>query len=403
VFYYQFYHLNNNMERILRSIAILAFILTSLCSFSQGIDFYEGTYQEAFKLAEKQDKLVFVDAYAEWCGPCKRMAATTFKDTEVGSFFNEQFINLKIDMEKGQGLTFRNEYPVSAFPTLLFIDGAGEVVHKAVGGKKTADFLQLGQLALRKFDNSDKYAKLYEEGNRDFDLMIKYVQSLNKVEKPSLKISNEYLRSKPAISDQQMAEFLYEATTHADSRIFDMMVDHKSQIIKIKGEAALAEKVEEACCKTVEKAIEFESPELLSSAKEKLKKNAKSKYKSFNVKSDMDYYLGTGDVDNYLKKSKEYVSKIIKKNPEELRKMAIDLTTEFKDNPEALSLAGESIQKSIKLQDSAESRMTYATILIHAEQKSEALKQANQALEIAKDNGEPVKKIQGMIQYLQSS
>jgi len=47
--------------------------------------------------------------------------------------------------------------------------------------------------------------------------------------------------------------------------------------------------------------------------------------------------------------------------------------------------------------------MTYATILIHAEQKSEALKQANQALEIAKDNGEPVKKIQGMIQYLQSS
>jgi len=83
--------------------------------------------------------------------------------------------------------------------------------------------------------------------------------------------------------------------------------------------------------------------------------------------------------------------------------MAIDLTTEFKDNPEALSLAGESIQKSIKLQDSAESRMTYATILIHAEQKSEALKQANQALEIAKDNGEPVKKIQGMIQYLQSS
>ncbi len=394
---------NNNMERIVRSIAILSFILGSLCGYSQGIEFYKGTYQEAFKQAEEEGKLIFVDAYAEWCGPCKRMAATTFKDAEVGDFFNKQFINLKIDMEKGQGLTFRDEYPVSAFPTLLFIDGSGKIVHKAVGAKKTPDFIQLAKLALRKFDNSDKYAKLYEEGNREFDLMMKYVQALNRAEKPSLKISNEYLRSKPAISEQQMAEFLYVATTHADSRIFDMMVDHKSQIIKMKGEAALVEKVEEACCKTVEKAIEFESPELLSAAKEKLKKNAKAKYKSFDVKSDMDYYLGTGDIDNYLKKSKEYVSKIIKKDPVELKKMAIDLTTEFKDNPAALSLAGQSIQKSIKLEDSAESRMTYATILIHSDQKSEALKQANQALEIAKDKGEPVKKIQGMIQYLQSS
>ena len=394
---------NNNMERIVSSIAILSFILFSQLGHAEGIDFFKGTYQEAFAQAEEEGKLVFVDAYAEWCGPCKRMAATTFKDAQVGEFFNKQFINLKIDMEKGQGLTFRDEYPVSAFPTLLFIDGSGKVVHKEVGGKKTDDFLKLAQLALRKHDNSDKYAKLYEEGNRDFDLMMKYVKALNKAEKPSLKVSNEYVRSEPSISDQQMAEFLFEATTHADSRLFDMMVDHKSQIIELKGKEALADKVEEACCKTVEKAIEYESPELLTSAKEKIKKNAKSKYKSFDVKSDMDYYLGTGDTESYLKKTKEYVQKIIKKDPEKLNKVAQELVTEFKTNKDALSIAGETMKKSIKLRDSSESRLTYATILIHADQNAEALKQANQALEIAKDNGEPVKKIQGVIQYLKSS
>lgn len=103
---------------------LLFFGLTlSFSATSQGIEFFDGNYKDAFAKAEEEGKLVFVDAFAQWCGPCKRMAATTFKEAAVGDFFNKEFINLKIDMEKGQGLEFRGKYPVSAYPTLMFING----------------------------------------------------------------------------------------------------------------------------------------------------------------------------------------------------------------------------------------------------------------------------------------
>ena len=49
---------------------------------------------------------------------------------EVGDFYNANFINLKLDMESEINITFRQKYPVSAFPTLFYIDSKGKVLRK---------------------------------------------------------------------------------------------------------------------------------------------------------------------------------------------------------------------------------------------------------------------------------
>ena len=69
-------------------------------STEEGIQFQSLSLEDAKKQSLKSGKLIFIDAYASWCGPCKRMAATSFKNLEVGKVYNEQFINLKIDCEK---------------------------------------------------------------------------------------------------------------------------------------------------------------------------------------------------------------------------------------------------------------------------------------------------------------
>lgn len=106
-----------------------------------GIKFEQMPLEEAMKLAKSTGKIIFIDAYTEWCGPCKRMAATTFMDEGVAKLFNGKFINLKIEMEKSvDGPNVAKMYGVRAYPTLLFIDGDGKL-KKSVVGLQTADQL----------------------------------------------------------------------------------------------------------------------------------------------------------------------------------------------------------------------------------------------------------------------
>ena len=126
----------------------LAAILSFLTSFqiqAQGIDFFHGTWEEAIEAAKAQEKLIFVDAYTTWCGPCKRMAKNIFPLPKVGEVYNENFINLKIDMETEPGLKFQRTYPVSAFPTFYFIDEKGETIMNVKGGRSAEAFIEFAK------------------------------------------------------------------------------------------------------------------------------------------------------------------------------------------------------------------------------------------------------------------
>jgi len=109
-----------------------------------GIRFKNVSLERAKELAAETDKLIFIDAYTSWCGPCKRMAATSFKDDEVGEIFNDKFVNLKIDMEKdADGPEVAKLYKVRAYPTLLIIDSKGKLVKSSVGFMTSAQLLSL--------------------------------------------------------------------------------------------------------------------------------------------------------------------------------------------------------------------------------------------------------------------
>ncbi|MCC7246078.1 MAG: thioredoxin family protein, partial [Saprospiraceae bacterium] len=144
-----------NLNRI---FAVFIFVFLAFASLSaQGIEFFHGTWSEALEKAQAEKKLIFVDAFASWCGPCKRMAKETFPDEEVGEYFNANFICLKIDMEKPENGEFASKYPVSSYPTLLFIDETGKIVLKEVGAKGVQDLIATGKKALGRHDRSAEF------------------------------------------------------------------------------------------------------------------------------------------------------------------------------------------------------------------------------------------------------
>lgn len=111
----------------------------------KGIQFTETSWKEVLKKAKAEKKIIFLDAYASWCGPCKMLQKNVFTKKEVGDYFNKQFINVKMDMEKGEGPSLAQTYPLEAYPTLLFIDGNGRVMKKVIGYQSPEQLLGIGQ------------------------------------------------------------------------------------------------------------------------------------------------------------------------------------------------------------------------------------------------------------------
>ena len=113
-----------------------------------GIQFFKGTWEEALALAEKENKPIFLDVYAVWCGPCKALKRNTFPNLEVGNYFNENFINVTLDGEKGDGLKVARELKVRAYPSLYILNASGKPIVYYAGYLRPKEFLELGKAGL---------------------------------------------------------------------------------------------------------------------------------------------------------------------------------------------------------------------------------------------------------------
>ena len=84
------------------------------------------------------------------CGPCKKIKANTFSNYEVGNLFNQKFINVALNGEKGEGKILMQQYALRSFPSLLFIDGNGKIVWQTAGYHNPNQLLELGRKISKK-------------------------------------------------------------------------------------------------------------------------------------------------------------------------------------------------------------------------------------------------------------
>ena len=106
-----------------------------------GIAFTSATFDELLAKAKAENKLVFIDGYTSWCGPCKMLAKQTFPQKEVGAYMNPRFVSAQIDMERGEGPELAKHFNVSAYPTMLILRPDGTLVDKIVGFLAPLPFL----------------------------------------------------------------------------------------------------------------------------------------------------------------------------------------------------------------------------------------------------------------------
>lgn len=145
----------------------------------EGTRFRELTFDEALAAAKEEGKLVFVDCYTSWCGPCRNMAEKVFPQKEAGDYFNPRFVCVKYDMEKGEGLELAKRFNVHAYPTFVIVRADGTVQHKLVGGSDLKEFIARVEKGLDEKTNLLFLNEAYERGGMDKAQLMGYYSVLS--------------------------------------------------------------------------------------------------------------------------------------------------------------------------------------------------------------------------------
>lgn len=227
-------------------------LLWGLLSVAQdrSIVFEDISFKEALSKAKQSNKLLFVDCYTSWCGPCKMLARDVFTDNDVADYFNEHFVSLKVDCEKGEGPELRKQFGVSSYPTLLFIDGEGKVVNKILGASKQPHFLTKVKEGLDPKNSLFHKEKEYEEGNRDRTFVLDLIKSYKgqKEVRKAHKVSLELLAtlSEEEMLTKEMWDVIrdYYVSSYGSSW-WNFILEHSDQYAEIVGKEAVSRKIGE--------------------------------------------------------------------------------------------------------------------------------------------------------------
>lgn len=161
----------------MRIFCTFIFLLLGVVVYGQGIHFYHGSFDFILEKARKEKKQIFVDVYTSWCGPCKQMATQVFSDPEVGKFYNETFICVKLDAEKEKSHGFFEKYQAGGFPSLFWLTMEGELIDMNVGFMNSKQFLDKakGLKDSKMVEKIKSFEERWNNGERNVELVDKYV------------------------------------------------------------------------------------------------------------------------------------------------------------------------------------------------------------------------------------
>jgi thioredoxin-related protein len=208
----------------IKFLSIVLFVAVFFNANSQGIHFQNLSTTEALAKAKKEHKLVFIDVYTDWCGPCKYLSNSVFIDQALGDYMNEHFVSIKVNGEDGQeieggefgegneegeGVKIMEEFSIDAYPTLLFLDPERKLLKKVVGAMEAEALIEKVKGVI-----SPETTKLYqlnarfEKGERDKPFLIDlFTEKINEEENTDV-LMKEYLRLHPVLNLEDKDDFM---------------------------------------------------------------------------------------------------------------------------------------------------------------------------------------------------
>ncbi|TYA53140.1 thioredoxin family protein [Formosa maritima] len=142
------------MKRIIILVVAIMFVGTISAQEIKWV-----TLEQAVELQKKNPKKIMIDAYTNWCGPCKMLDKNTFQNKDVADYVNTYYYAVKFNAEGNETINFKGNtftnpsynpananrrnsphqlstyFSVRSYPTILFLDETGEFLTPVIGYK----------------------------------------------------------------------------------------------------------------------------------------------------------------------------------------------------------------------------------------------------------------------------
>lgn len=343
-------------------------LFSAITAFAQeAIKFEELPFKDLIAKAKKEKKIVFLDAYASWCGPCKMMERNVFTQKSVGDYFNANFVNARFDMEKGEGRDIAVKYGVRSYPTYLFLNGDGELVSQNFGYMEESMFLTMAQDVNSHNNKKGSLKERFAKGEKDPDFLINIMKLNSSSDFNFAKQASErYFENKKATEefskdDVGLLLFFLKSTEDKNYKVF---ADRKAEIIKFLPEETYKEFDNQIKLgKIVEQSIDQQNKKIND---DYFMKNAEPLVGKHDAEVKLNqmklgYYEQNSNFPEYEKAALAYYRNSEAFEPNELLKAAWVFAEHVK-NPSSLKKAAEWAEKSVMRGESSENTYILAKL-----------------------------------------
>lgn len=374
----------------MKNIALLLLLLFSgiqLNAQDLGIQFKPLSYEQALQKSKEENKPVFLFGYATWCHFCEYMKDSVLPLQAVGDYYNTNFVCIKMDLEK-EGKTLNQKLRAKNFPTMVFFNSNGEMLHRLSGKKDAQDVVQLGKDALDSTKQLRTYIYKYRDGKLTPQQTWDYFKMVERAGMDNQPLISNYLTLIPAtkLASPTSWRIMYDLFRDIEQPCMKTVMDHREEYASIYSTDSIDNKIIGLYNNALMMKVQLLDTNGYNNIIGKLKASKLDLSDKIIAFADLNQSKLKGHWDEYARLAVLFVEQFGKEDNRRLSDIAYNFSERINDRELMLKAEGWA-EHAVNLADNYRNNYTLGSVYYRLEKYTEARKVLNHAIELAVKSG----------------
>jgi thioredoxin-related protein len=379
----------------------LLFLFFILClhnaaAQNKGLQFQDLSYEQALQKSAAEKKPVFLFGYATWCHFCEYMKDSVLITEAVGNFYNQNFICIKMDLEKeGKNLN-QKTIRAKSFPVLLFMNAQGEMLHRVTGKKDAQDFLQIGNDAIDSTKQLRTFIYKYRDGKLSPQQTYEYFKMIDRAGMDNQPLINNYLTLIPEgkLTATYSWKIMYELFRDIEQPCMKVVLDHRADYTAKYTADSIDNKIMGLYINALMNKVQMLDSNGYTSIQEKLRASKIDLAEKIIAFADLNKMKMKGEWEAYFRNAVLFVDQYAKNDYRRLNDIAYNVFEKAYDKDLLRKAEGWS-KTAVTLMDTYKNNYTLACLYYRNEKYDEARIVLYHAIDLATKQGmEPKQALQ---------